>query len=112
VKSPIELFKYAEETALFERVCDLHVLREAFLTVKRNKGAPGIDGITIEEFGSRLDVELAQLKKELESWAYQPQPVRRVEIPKPDGKGVRLLGIPNVRDRVVQHRSRVFLSRS
>lgn len=95
------MFKYAEETALFETVCDLHVLREAFRAAKRNKGAPGIDGVTIEEFGLRLDQELAQLKKELESWKYQPQPVRRVEIPKPTG-GVRLLGVPTVRDRVVQ----------
>lgn len=98
---PIDLFKYAEETALFERVCDLEVLREAFLAVKRNKGSPGIDGVTIEEFGDSLREELAQLKKELESWSYQPQPVRRVEIPKPSG-GVRLLGVPTVRDRVVQ----------
>jgi group II intron reverse transcriptase/maturase len=100
--SPIDLFKYAEENALFERVCDLHVLQEAFRAVKRNRGAPGVDGVTIEEYGRRLPEELGQLKKELESWTYQPHPVRRVEIPKPDGKGVRLLGVPTIRDRVVQ----------
>jgi hypothetical protein len=49
-----------------------------------------------------LDEELSQLQQESTAWTYQPSPVRRVEIPKPDGKSVRLLGIPTVRDRVVQ----------
>ena len=70
--------------------------------MKKNKGSPGIDGITIAEFESRLPEELSQLKEELEGWSYKPSPVRRVEIPKPGGKGVRLLGVPTVRDRVVQ----------
>ncbi len=69
--------------------------------MKKNKGSPGVDGVTIEEFGSRLSEELSQLKADLESWTYQPSPVRRVEIPKPGGKGIRLLGVPTVRDRVV-----------
>jgi len=69
--------------------------------VRKNKGSPGVDGVTIEEFGSRLNEELTQLKEELESWCYKPSPVRRVEIPKPGGKGIRLLGVPTVRDRVV-----------
>jgi group II intron reverse transcriptase/maturase len=69
--------------------------------VKKNKGSPGVDGVTIEDFGSRLTEELRQLKEELESWSYKPSPVRRVEIPKPGGKGIRLLGVPTVRDRVV-----------
>ncbi|MEJ2612771.1 MAG: reverse transcriptase domain-containing protein [Candidatus Thiodiazotropha sp.] len=51
--------------------------------------------------GSRLNEELTQLKDELESGCYKPSPVRRVEIPKPGGKGIRLLGVPTVRDRVV-----------
>jgi group II intron reverse transcriptase/maturase len=71
--------------------------------VKRNGGVPGIDGISIDEFGERLEEELSRLKGELESWEYRPKPVRRVEIPKPGkGAGVRLLGIPCIRDRVVQ----------
>jgi len=69
--------------------------------VKKNKGSPGIDGVTVAEFGSRLGEELSRLKEELESWTYKPSPVRRVEIPKPGGKGIRLLGVPTVRDRVV-----------
>lgn len=70
--------------------------------VRKNRGTSGIDGQTIEAFKLHLRDEIKQLKEELESWAYKPQPVRRVEIPKPDGAGVRLLGVPCVRDRVVQ----------
>ncbi len=69
--------------------------------MKKNRGAPGIDGVTIQTFHDNLEEELTQLSQELESWNYKPQPVRRVEIDKPDG-GVRLLGIPCIRDRVVQ----------
>ncbi len=69
--------------------------------MKKNKGSPGVDGVTIAEFESSLIEELSQLKEELESWTYRPSPVRRVEIPKPGGKGIRLLGVPTVRDRVV-----------
>ena len=69
--------------------------------MKKNKGSPGVDGITIAEFESSLIEELSRLKEELESWTYKPSPVRRVEIPKPGGKGIRLLGVPTVRDRVV-----------
>ena len=69
--------------------------------MKKNKGSPGVDGVTIAEFESRLTEELSRLKEELESWTYKPSPVRRVEIPKPGGKGIRLLGVPTVRDRVV-----------
>lgn len=60
-----------------------------------------MDGVTIEDFESRLPQELSRLQMELESWTYKPMPVRRVEIPKPDGKGVRLLGVPTISDRVV-----------
>ena len=68
--------------------------------------------MTVEEYASRLDEELAQLKKDLEGWSYKPNPVRRVEIPKPGkGAGVRLLGVPCIRDRVVQRRLSCFLSR-
>ena len=92
---------FTEEDRLFEELCTIERLRAGFRRVKKNKGSPGIDGVTIEEFGSRLSEELSQLKADLESWTYQPSPVRRVEIPKPGGKGIRLLGVPTVRDRVV-----------
>jgi len=91
-----------DEERLFERLCEIEWLRAGFKRVKKNKGSPGIDGVSIAEFDACLDEELRQLKAELESWTYKPSPVRRVEIPKPGGKGVRLLGVPNVRDRVVQ----------
>jgi RNA-directed DNA polymerase len=84
-----------------EEICDLSNLLKAFKLVKRNKGAPGIDGITIEEYETNLITNIKQLKTEVLEWTYQPSPVRRVEIPKPDGKGVRLLGIPIVKDRLL-----------
>ncbi len=94
---------FYDEDDIFGRLCSFKALSEGFKAVKKNHGSPGIDGITIETFESRLEQELNSLKEELESWRYKPQPVRRVEIPKP-GKdaGVRLLGVPCVRDRVVQ----------
>lgn len=92
-----------EEVNLFEKLCSLECLLEGFKAVKKNRGSPGIDRVTIDEFSGCLEEELMQIKQELESWIYKPNPVRRVEIPKP-GKdaGVRLLGVPCVRDRVVQ----------
>jgi len=96
----LNLFTYQQ--SLFERVCSIDVLSLAFKAVKRNGGAPGIDGVSTEAFEERLSQELIQLKKELESWTYKPSPARRVEIPKPGQAGLRLLGIPNVRDRTVQ----------
>lgn len=86
---------------LFERLCAEDNLLEAFLTVKRNKGAPGVDGVTIQDFETHLHDELAKLANELRNWQYKPKPVKRVEIPKEDGS-VRKLGIPSVRDRVMQ----------
>ena len=94
------LFNYQEN--LFEKICSLSTLQQAFQSVKVNGGAPGIDGITCKEFSERLPQELSQLKKELESWTYQTKPVRQVDIPKPDQSGTRKLGIPCVRDRTVQ----------
>jgi len=92
---------FIEEPRLFEALCTIERLEAGFRRVKKNKGSPGVDGVTIAEFESRLSEELSQLKEELESWTYKPSPVRRVEIPKPGGKGIRLLGVPTVRDRVV-----------
>jgi RNA-directed DNA polymerase len=87
---------------LFEELCSLETLERGFKAVKKNKGSPGIDGITIKDFESRLQEELSQLKEELESWTYKPAPVRRVEIPKPGTTEKRKLGVPQVRDRTVQ----------
>jgi RNA-directed DNA polymerase len=94
--------------SLFDMLCTTRMLSEAFKEVKRNKGAPGIDGIATTDFEKNLTQELAQLKMELVNWSYKPNPVRRVEIPKPAG-GVRLLGVPCVRDRVVQTGIKILL---
>jgi group II intron reverse transcriptase/maturase len=89
------------EEELLESVISIGNLKRAFAAVRRNRGAAGVDGVTIEEFEKRLDTELRLLRQELQEKTYEPSPVRRVEIPKPDG-GMRRLGIPNVRDRVFQ----------
>ncbi len=101
---------FVDERSLFEKLCDLANLGTGFEHVRRNGGSPGIDGVNIEQFQSQLDEELARLKNDLESWRYKPAPVRRVEIPKPGkGKGVRLLGVPCVRDRVVHATLKLLL---
>jgi RNA-directed DNA polymerase len=102
----LELFKDTE--MLFERLCSTDLLRVAFKAVKTNGGSPGVDGITIEKFEAALEEELTRLKAELISWSYKPKAVRRVEIPKPNG-GVRLLGVPCIRDRVVQASIKLIL---
>lgn len=89
------------QTDLFEKICSSETLLNAFKSVKRNKGAPGIDGITIEMYEENLEENLKQLSTEVKSWIYKPTPVKRVEIAKPGGKGVRLLGIPIVKDRIL-----------
>lgn len=86
---------------LLEEILDTYTLKKAFKRVKKNKGAPGIDDITVEEYGQNLEEELKQLREEVMSWSYKPTPVKRVEIPKSTGKGMRNLGIPIVKDRVL-----------
>ena len=76
-------------------------LQAAWQQVKRNKGAPGVDGITIEEYPQWAKEHWEATRRALERGYYIPQPVKRVEIPKPNG-GSRLLGIPSVNDRVIQ----------
>ena len=97
-----QLNLWTDERRLFEGLCAVERLRGGFQSVRKNKGSPGVDGVTIAAFEARLDEELGRLKAELESWTYKPSPVRRVEIPKPGGRGTRNLGVPTVRDRVVQ----------
>ena len=87
--------------SLYDRMLHEKGLLQAFRKVKSNKGKPGIDGQAIEDFAENCAEEIAHLASELRSKSYRPQPVKRVEIPKGDG-GKRLLGIPTVRDRVVQ----------
>jgi hypothetical protein len=98
-----------DERRLFEDLCTTAWLEAGFRRVKKNKGSPGVDAVTIGEFESRLDEELRQLKAELDGWTYKPSPVRRVEIPKPGGRGIRLLGVPTVRDRVVHATLKLLL---
>lgn len=86
---------------LFEQLCQERNLMKGWREVKKNRGSSGSDGQTTETFDKSLLKEITQLKEELINWQYEPKPVRRVEIPKPDG-GVRLLGVPCIRDRVVQ----------
>lgn len=80
---------------------NIQALYEGFKKVYRAKGAAGIDGQSLEQFASNYVRNLQQLQHELKTKQYRAQPVKRVEIPKEDG-GVRLLGIPAVRDRIVQ----------
>ncbi len=84
-----------------EEVADPANLNEAWKRVRANHGAPGIDGITIEAFPDWLAPRKDRLVADLREGTYQPQPLRRVKIPKPNG-GERLLGIPTVLDRLVQ----------
>jgi len=87
--------------SLIDKVYRLDNLEKAYRAVRANKGAPGIDGETVEAYGQNLKERLNQLHHELKTGTYEPQPVLRVEIPKPDGSK-RPLGIPTVKDRVVQ----------
>lgn len=87
--------------SLYGKLLSASVLKQAYQQVRRAKGAAGIDKQSLRDFGARLEDNLNILLLELKSKTYQAQAVRRVEIPKEDG-GVRLLGIPTVRDRIVQ----------
>jgi RNA-directed DNA polymerase len=86
---------------LMEEVCGRENCLQAFKRVKSNKGSPGIDGMTVEQLSEHLREHWPAIREQLLAGTYRPQPVKRVEIPKPDG-GVRQLGIPTVLDRMVQ----------
>ncbi len=95
---------------LYDKICRDDILLHAYRLARANAGAPGVDGMTfaqIEEEG--LEAWLAGLREELVSKTYRPNPVRRVMIPKPNGGGERALGIPTLRDRVVQTAAKIVL---
>jgi RNA-directed DNA polymerase len=87
---------------LMERVLARENVWRAWKRVKANKGAPGIDGMAIEDFAEFARSHWPDIRQALRDGSYQPQPVRRVSIPKPKGGGERLLGIPCILDRVIQ----------
>jgi RNA-directed DNA polymerase len=92
-----------EETdALLEEMLQRENMLDALRRVQQNAGAPGVDGMTVEELDGYLRGHWLRIREELRSGTYHPQPVRKVEIPKPDGKGTRTLGIPTVLDRLLQ----------
>ena len=86
---------------LMEEVCDRENLERAWKRVRQNKGSPGVDGMTIENARDYLREHWPSIRSQLLEGTYQPKPVKRVEIPKPDG-GVRKLGVPCVVDRLIQ----------
>jgi len=85
-----------------EEVCERENLVEALRRVQANKGAPGVDGMTVDVLSAHLRTHWPTIREQLLSGTYEPQPVRRVEIPKPDGGGMRKLGIPTALDRFIQ----------
>lgn len=87
---------------LMERVLAPENLRRAWKRVKANRGAPGVDGMTVDDFPALTREHWPNIRQALLDGTYTPSPVRRVEIPKPKGRGVRLLGIPTVLDRCIQ----------
>ena len=91
----------AENYDVMEEILNRENLIEAWKRVKRNQGGAGIDGMTVEELKPYLDEHWPAIQKQMQSGTYKPQPVKRVEIPKPEG-GVRKLGIPTVVDRWIQ----------
>jgi RNA-directed DNA polymerase len=91
----------AVTNSLMKAVCERENLKKALRRVKANKGSPGVDGMTVEQLPDYLRAHWPQHRDELLRGTYRPSPVRRVEIPKPDG-GVRKLGVPTALDRFVQ----------
>lgn len=90
------------ETDLMAMILEPRNLRRALQRVLANAGAPGVDGVTVEDFSDQLRTNWPQIAETLRAGTYRPAPVRRVDIPKPDGQGTRMLGIPTVLDRFIQ----------
>jgi len=110
-----ELAKRTAESPATEQwvkeVCERENCKQALRRVKANKGSPGIDGMTVEQLPGHLKEHWPAIREQLLGGTYKPQPVKRVEIPKPDG-GVRKLGIPTVLDRFIQQAVMQVLQRS
>jgi len=85
-----------------EEVLSRENMLTAYRRVVRNQGAPGVDGVTVDQLWDRCCQRWEAIREELLSGTYHPDPVRKVEIPKPGGKGMRMLGIPTVMDRLIQ----------
>src|SRR5712672_840085 len=85
-----------------EEICERANLKEALRQVRGNKGSAGVDRMTVDQLGDYLKQHWPVIREQLLNGTYEPKPVRRVEIPKPDGGGVRKLGIPTVLDRFIQ----------
>lgn len=98
-----------EEIGQWERIFSRSNLFRALERVQANGGAAGVDGMTVEELPEHLKAHWPSIRAKLEAGTYQPSPVRRVEIPKPNG-GVRLIGIPTVQDRLIQQAMHQILS--
>src|SRR5262249_34704193 len=95
---------------LYDKICREDILRHAYGLARANAGAPGVDEVTFAQIEERgLEAWLAGLRGELVSKTYRPDLVRRVMIPKPNGGGERALGIPAIRDRVVQGALKLIL---
>ena len=95
---------------LYDKICREDILRHAYGLARGNAGAPGVDGMSFGQIeAAGLEAWLAGLREELVSKTYRPDPVRRVMIPKPDGGGERVLGIPTIRDRVAQTAAKLVL---
>lgn len=91
-----------EAQKLIEEVLRRENMRRAYQRVVHNGGAPGVDGITVEQLGAQCREHWEQIREQILNSRYEPRPVRKVEIPKPDGRGTRMLGIPTVMDRMIQ----------
>src|SRR5437879_1955861 len=92
----------ANTSGIMEEVCERANLKEALRQVRSNKGSAGVDWMTVDQLGDYLKQHWPVIREQLLNGTYEPKPVRRVEIPKPDGGGVRKLGIPTVLDRFIQ----------
>ena len=90
-----------ENRKLLDQILDTMNMNQAVQQVKRNKGAAGVDGMTVDQLTAYLALNRDDLLEAIRKRSYKPDPVLRVEIPKPAG-GVRLLGIPTVKDRMIQ----------
>ena len=99
-----------EAEQLMEAVVERENMWSALKQVERNSGAAGVDKMTVAQLRAYLREHWLRIKEELLAGEYQPQPVRKVEIPKPGGKGKRMLGIPTVIDRLIQQALHQVLS--